>query len=108
MSVFDQIKSILQPYGYPIEADEYGGGADRYFVVMVDTTPVSFLDNAPKKERYNIMVHYVAPKSDDISSNVDAIKRALKAAGFTWPSVISAGDSTKWREILEFQTSRAV
>lgn len=108
MSVYEKIKAILQSYGYPIEADEYGGGADRYFIVMIDTVPANFSDDAPGHERCSVMVHFVAPKSDDISTNVSQIKTALSANGFTWPSVTPAGDSSKWRQIFECEYAEGV
>lgn len=103
MSVYDNVKSILDVYGYPVESDEYGGGEERYFIVMIDARPTDFANNAPRHERSSVMVHFVAPKSDDISTKEKQIKYALFSAGFTYPSVISAGDSKKWHKIFEFE-----
>ena len=108
MGVYERVKTVLDTHGYPVETDEYGGGAERYFVVMIDTSPTNFADNSPRHERCSIMVHFIAPRSDDISTMIGEIKSALFAAGFTWPSVVQAGDSQRWREIFEFQYAEAI
>ncbi len=108
MSVISDVKSILEKHGYPVEADEYGGDEERYFVIMVDTRPANFADNAPQNEVHSVMLHFVAPKTDDISDVVTQIKRDLFDGGFTWPSVVPAGDSEHWREVFEFKTARSV
>lgn len=108
MGVFSRIKSILDTHGYPVEMDEYGGGEERYFVVMIETRPANFADNKPRHERYSVMVHLVAPKSDDISTIEDQVKSALLAAGFSFPSVVPAGDSERWRQIYEFECVEVV
>lgn len=108
MSVESQIKAAVASTGYPCEKGTYSGTATTYFVMMLDTDPANFADDAPRHERFSIMLHLVTPKTTNTVTLRKTIKTALFAAGFSYPSMVDASDEKETRLIFEFQATEAV
>ena len=108
MSVESNIKSALAFTGYPCYRNVYTGTDTTYFVIMADTDPVNFADNAPRHERFSIMLHFVAPITFSDVTLRKQIKDALFAAGFTYPSTVNASDEKQTRIVYEFECLEAV
>ena len=108
MSVEAKVKAAVAFTGYPFSRNTYTGTADTYFVLMTDTAPTNFADDAPRHERYSIMLHLVSPITFNEITVAGQIKAALFAAGFTYPSTTPAGDDKQNRLVFEFEYAEAI
>ena len=108
MSVESRIVSALKPRGYPIENAVYHGNAKKYYTYLDNTVPTDFADDAPQHEIHLVSVHFFAPLSGNISDDIQATKRALRRAGFTWPEVVNASDGNGRHIVFECEDAEGV
>jgi len=108
MSVEAKVKAAVAFTGYTVYRNNPTGTESTYFVLMTDTDPTNFADDAPRHERYSIMLHLVSPITYNEIAIAKQIKAALFAAGFTWPGTVNAGDEKQNRLIFEFQYAEAI
>lgn len=88
MTVNQIIISAMQPFGLPVTADFFGGGNKEYitFNYVTDQGAV-FADDIPTEDVLSVQIHYFLPASKDYLENKKEMRRALLAAGFTYPEV---------------------
>lgn len=107
-SIEADIITALTSFDCPVVPDEYDGTDLTYFVFAVDTYPRGYADNQPEHNVCNVQLHYIAPKTEDVSTTRDEIIEAITGAGFSYPDVLSVGDAVSWHLIFEFEAIRGV
>lgn len=107
MSVNSLIKAALDPVA-PVEADTYEDTAATYITFGYVSTPADFGDDEPDHEVFLISVHLFAPTGEDTIDKRRAIKKALAAAGTTWPTYSNASDKDGQHHVFECQLVREV
>lgn len=112
MSVETRVKAVLDVFGDPVEKSVLSAGArdrpGRYYTFSCESFGDDFGDDEPEHERYLVSVHLFAPLDENCIRRVKATKRALFAAGFTWPRVVDATDQDGQHYVLECETADAV
>jgi len=108
VSVDAQIKHALSEFGDPIANAVYTGEAERYYVFNYTTIGTDFADDEPGHERYLIQVHLFAPPKENVTRRVKQTKKALLAAGFTWPKTVNASDEESRHIVFECETAEGV
>lgn len=108
MSVEARIKSALDGFGDPVEKSMLDAAARwapaRYYTFSCRTSGAAFGDNAPSCERVLVSVHLFAPLNMNCIQRVKETKRALSAAGCTWPEVVDATDQDGQHYVFECET----
>lgn len=104
MSVDARIIAAIKGFGDPIENSVYHGDAEQYYVFNYFTLPRTFGDNEPEHEEYFIQLHLFAPLGKNILARKRETKRAIVAAGFTYPSTTDASDAEARHIVFEFRT----
>ena len=107
MSVNSLIKAALDPVA-PVEADTYEDTAATYITFGYVSSPADFGDDEPDHEIFSISVHLFAPTGEDTIAKRRAIKKALAAAGTTWPIYTNASDKDGQHHVFECQLAREV
>ena len=107
MTVNSLLKAALEPVA-PVEADTYEGTEPTYITFGYISTPTDFGDDEPEHELFSISVHLFAPTGEDTIEKRRAIKKALAAAGTTWPSYTNASDKEGQHHVFECQLARGV
>ena len=107
MSINATLKAALDPIA-PAEADVYEGKAKTYIVFGYNSIPADFGDNEPSHERFLVQVHLFAPAGENTLSRRRRIKKALAAAGATWPSYTNASDKDGQHHVFECEIAEAV
>lgn len=114
MSVASQIRAAVAFTGYPCEQIRYDGSADTYFTFNMFSTPDDFGDDEPGADIWNIQLHLFAPFELDTTRLRRQIKTAIRAAGFTAPSMVDASeavrvaDGTEQHLVFEFEIATGV
>lgn len=109
MTVDQKIRTALLPLGYPVENAVYQGTEKTYFTFQYTTITTDFADDTPGHERYLISVSLVAPLNNStISKLIRRTKKALFAAGFTWPETFNNSDDDGRNIIFECETAEGV
>lgn len=96
------IVAICEPDEYTPESGE--ATAEEYCTYNFDSIPMGFGDNAPRSTRDLVQVHWYLPKGRRPHEKRLALCRALYKAGFTYPSVQNASDSTGQHWVFECET----
>ena len=88
MTVNKRIIDALSPLGIPVTADFFGDSEEEY-ITFNDVTDKGALyaDNEPVADVAEMQVHYFLPTTKNYLENKKKIRKALLAAGFTWPDV---------------------
>ena len=107
MNINQTLKAALDPIA-PAEADAYEGKKGVYITFNYGTIPTNYGDDEPEHERVSIQVHLYAPLGFDITQKRRAVKKALAAAGFTWPSYTNASDKDGQHHVFECETAQEV
>lgn len=89
------------PEGFPIFPNLYTGDAEEYIVTNYTVLPVLHAGDRPDAARYLVQVHYMLPHKKDPAPALDALCRALHAAGFTAPSIVPNHDDKGQHYVLE-------
>lgn len=111
MSVASQIRAAVAGFGYPCEQISYDGTAETYFTFNMFSTPDDFADDEAGAEVWTIQLHLFAPFTLDTTTLRKQIKAAIRAAGFTAPSMVDASESvrvadgTEQHLVFEFEIS---
>lgn len=101
----DIIKAAVTPIIPICVPHVYGGAAEEYCVYNYTEIPDSFGDNNPEAIRYSVQVHWLFPWRPGISADPAVVekkqklRRALAAAGMTWPTITPAGDR-EWEHLV--------
>ena len=100
MSINSLLQGALAPIA-PTEADAYEGKLGTYIAFDYQSIPDDWGDDEPGCERFLISVHLFAPTGTDTIKLRRTIKRALDAAGTTWPSMVNASDKEGQHLVFE-------
>ena len=79
----------------------YQGKASRYIVINHTDTPELCGDDLPEVIVARVQVHLYAPLAENILPMERAVKRALFAAGTTWPTREDASDGESRHIVME-------
>ena len=108
MDIDEIIKAAIEPLVPVCVIDVYGGEAEEFVVYTYTETPTDIGDDEPHAIRYTVTLHWIFPWRPGITASAEVkekkrqIKRALVAAGLSYPTVSSAGDD-QWAELV-FET----
>ena len=106
MSVNSLLKAALEAVA-PVEADTYEGKQESYITIGYNSRPDDFGDDEPDHEVFSISVHLFAPTGENTIAKRRAIKKALAAAGTTWPTYTNASDKDGQHHVFECQLAQA-
>ena len=105
MSIDETLRAVLDPIA-PAEADAYEGKEGVYITFNYHTVPTNYGDDEPGHERVSIQVHLFAPLGHDVLAERRAVKKALAAAGFTYPAYTTASDKDGQHHVFECETAQ--
>lgn len=109
MNVNGLLLKTLQPFGCPVEQDLYEGKETRYFVyTYAAETATGYADNAPQRERFTMYVNLYLPREENYLRLKKGVKKALFAAGFTYPDVEQILDGNMRHIIFECSIEGAI
>lgn len=113
MSINKTIISAVTPIVPVCVPDLYQPGegehaAEVYCTFNYNAIPDNFGDDEPEHERVLIQVHLYAPLGFDTVKRRMKIKKALAAAGMTWPAYTNASDKDGQHHVFECETVREV
>ncbi len=103
MTVENRIRETLKPLGHPVAQTQYQGNAETYFVFNYSVIPADYADDDPWADRYLIQLHLFAPLTLNTTRLKRGIRKMLRDAGFTVPSVTPADESEKQHIVFEFE-----
>lgn len=113
MTINERIIQAVTPVVPVCVPDRYdpnqGEASATYCTFNYTEIPDSFGDDAPEDIRYLIQLHFHAPldAASGASNNTMAVRKALRqavfAAGFTYPTVQNASDDSGQHYVLEFE-----
>ena len=108
MSAADRMPAALQEalargYAGAVFPNVYSGPLLEYVVWNYDELPRVFADSAPHASVYLVQVHLYCPQRKNPTEAIQALRRALWDAHFTWPSLTDASDSDGQHWVLECQ-----
>lgn len=108
VSVEARVKAALDPFGDPVEKSQLyaaaGSRPPRYYTFSCESFGDDYGDDEPGCERWLVSVHLFAPLAENCVARVRETKRALSAAGFTWPQYTDATDQYGQHHVFECQT----
>ena len=111
MSVEARVKAALDVFGDPVEKSVLSGGSRsrplRYYTFSCTSFGDDYGDDAPGHERWLVSVHFFAPLGENCVQRARETKRALFAAGFTWPEFVDATDQDGQHLVFECETADA-
>ena len=82
MNINPIVKAALASLNLPVEANVYNGTATEYIQFnYADERPEVYADDADQLDSTSIQVHYFTKSNPQV--NKKAIRRLLRAAGFT-------------------------
>ncbi len=91
MSLNERIIGALLPLGIPVAPGVYTGEEKTYLTFNYATVGADYGDDEPQHELALVQVHLFCPVTANNVATRRRIKRLLRDAGFTWPSVEDAG-----------------
>lgn len=112
MSVEERLKAALDVFGFPVERGllyaEASKCPEKYYTFSIGRSGDDFADDEPGAELCRVSVHLFAPLAGNLNKQIRQTKRALSAAGFTWPSQTDATDATGQHYIFECETVEGI
>lgn len=112
MSVEARIKAALDIFGDPVEKSQLYAAAhkrpSRYYTFLCESFGDDYGDDEPGCERWLVDVHLFAPLGASCLEQVRATKRALFAAGFTWPRCTDATDQDVQHYVFACETAAPI
>lgn len=108
MSVDEKIVGALATFGYDVANNVSYSKNKTYFAFNYTVIPSDFADDAPQHERYLVQVHFFCPLNVNITSFKKSARKALCAAGFTWPSITDASDENGRHIVFECEIAEGV
>ena len=106
MSINSTLKAALEPIA-PVEADTYQGSKGTYITIGYNSVAADYGDDEPDHEVFLVSVHLFAPTGRILSQSGGPSKRALAAAGMTWPSYTNSSDKDGQHHVFECETAQA-
>lgn len=103
MSINERIITAVTPVVAVCEPNYYEGEEEVYCTFNVTENPVAFGDNAPHAIQYLPQLHYYLPLKQNSLATRRALCRAIRDAGFTYPSVTDASDESGQHYVFEFE-----
>ena len=103
MVIDEQIVAAVTPVVAECVPDHYTGDALEYCTYNFDELPVAHGDNQPHAIRYLVQLHWYLPLGRRPLTTKRALRRAILAAGFTYPSVENASDELGQHFVFEFE-----
>lgn len=100
-SIEKRLTDALTPLGWEIAVTVYRGSADRYIVIRHSDHPASHGDDRPGALRVLVYADIYCPLDFNPVATVNAVKRALFAAGCTYPTTEDASDDDCRHIVLE-------
>lgn len=91
--------------GFPCAQGTYTGEETTYFVFNGVTIPGDFSDDAPQHVRVRVQLHLFAPVTRNTTQLRRAVRRALFAAGFTYPEEVDASDEREQHIAFECEVA---
>ena len=91
-SIEKRLTDALAPLGWDIANAVYKGSSDRYLILRHSDHPISHGDDRPGALRILVYVDIFCPLDFNPLQAVSAVKRALFAAGCTYPTTEDASD----------------
>lgn len=101
MSINSKIKAAIEPIVPDCEPNVYNGASVEYCTFNYTEMPTCFGNDEPGMIRYLVQVHWLLPAKANPLSKKKSIKSALLTAGFTYPSVTPASDSSGQHYVFE-------
>ncbi len=105
MSVEARVKAALNAFGDPVEKSLLDAAAKdhppRYYTFACSSFGDDYGDDEPGHERWLVSVHLFAPPGENVIRRARKTKRALFAAGFTWPEMVDASDQDGQHYVFE-------
>ncbi|HMM30670.1 MAG TPA: hypothetical protein PKB13_02715 [Clostridia bacterium] len=113
MTLENRIRSALLTFGDPVQVEPFvpedgNQYPPRYYTFRISTRGANSADNAPQHELAYVLVHFICPTSWDSVTRVEQTKKALFAAGTTWPNKEDASDTNGQDIIFECQIATGV
>lgn len=114
MSVASDITAAVGFTGYPVHQISYDGTATTYFVLNMNAIPTNFADDAPQHDRWLVQLHFFAPFTLNTTTIRRRIRDALFAAGYSYPSLVDASETTRASDgteqhvVFEFEVAEAI
>lgn len=93
-------ESVFPEASFP---NVYTGGLLEYVVWNYTEIPSVYAERAPHASRYLCQVHLYLPHKEEPLDAIQALRRALFEADFTWPSLTDASDGEGQHYVLECQ-----
>lgn len=100
MTIEDRIITALLPIVPNIMPNEYTGDSLEYIEFNYDEYHL-YANGTKAETRALIQVHYYLPKKKNPLSTKEQIAKALKTAGFSYPSIVNASDNTSQHYTFE-------
>lgn len=112
MSVEAEVKAALDKFGNPVEKSVLyvaaGERPPRYYTFCCNSMGNDFGDDEPGTEVWLVQVHLFAPLWENCLEQVRETKRALFAAGFTWPDMTDATDTDGQHYVFECKMAQGI
>ena len=100
-SIEKRLTDALAPIGWEIAVSVYKGPADRYLVIRHSDHPIDHGDDRPGALRVLVYVDIYCPLDFNPVATVNAVRRALFAAGCTYPTTEDASDDDTRHIVIE-------
>ena len=102
MTVNQQIKRALEPFGYPVKPDRYTGSEKKWITFNeADNRAVMHGNNRPLGDQVAMQIHFFLPIDENYLKERREIRKALLGAGFTYPIItMLTEDDTGYRHII--------
>ena len=106
MDVNDRLVAALEPFGDPVwfgvyRTEKDDKRAERYYTYNYTTFGADHRDNEPRFLKHLVQVHFFCPLSFRSVSRARQTRKALRDAGFTFPSTVNATDTDGQHIIFE-------
>ncbi len=107
MSIESRAKEAVASFAPFWTEESWDGSEDTksgtYLTFNATSMPHVFADGEVPYERYICQLHLYCPRATNTVKMRKQIKKALYAAGFTWPHVEPAHDGDGGHYVFEFQ-----
>ncbi len=108
MSLESDIREAVAFTGLPCVKGEYTGTEKAYMVINYTTLPAHYSDDTPEFERQMVQLHLFCPVKQNTVALRAGVKRALHAAGYSFPTTEDSSDATGQHIVFEFEGLEAI
>lgn len=105
MTVEKKIREALSTLGYPVAQTQYQGNEETYFVFNCSVIPSLYADDDPWADRYLVQIHLFAPLTLNTTQIKRTVRKLLRDAGFTVPSMTPADEDEKQHTVFECEVA---